>query len=148
MMAIGLLMATVNATAMPMLMFVFGIAVKYFAGHYHTVNYFKCSQENVNCTNITHCSSVDNQTNCCIYDQFSCITNDTLLQHLDIITVWCIVILIVVFISGWAHAAIFRYTGEQQMLEIRKRLFRSIVLQDIAWFDVVETSEITSKMTE
>lgn len=148
MMAIGLLMATVHAAAMPTLMFVFGIALKYFAGHYHTANYFKCSHDIINCSIIARCSSADNQTGCCIYDQFSCVSNDTLLQNLDMITVCCIIILIVVFISGWVHAAIFRFTGEQQMVEIRKRLFKSIILQDIGWFDVVETSEITSKMTE
>lgn len=148
MMIIGLLLATIHATTMPALMFVFGIAVKYFAGHYHTDKYYKCLYQNVTCSNVIHCSNPDNQTDCCLYDQFNCVSNDELLQNLDLITVYCIIIGIVVFFSGWAHAAIFHFIGDQQMLEIRKRLFRSIILQDIGWFDAIGTSAITSKMTE
>jgi len=36
---------------MPSLLFVFGIAVQYFADHYHTGNYFNCLyKENINCS--------------------------------------------------------------------------------------------------
>lgn len=149
-MLIGLLLAALHATAMPALMFVFGIAVDHFANHYHTGNYFNCLQEDVyNCNhNIIYCSNADNQTNCCIHDQFECVSNTTLLHKLDLITLYCVIITIVVFCSGWTHATIFHFIGDRQMIEIRRRLFRSIILQDIGWFDVVETSEITSKMTE
>jgi len=132
---------------MPSLMFVFGIAVQYFADHYHIGKYFNCLyRENINCSIIIYCS--DNQTNCCLCNQFSCIDNDALLHNLDFITLYCIIIGIVVFFTGWAHAAIFRFIGDRQMLAIRKIVFRSIILQDIGWFDVNETSEITSRMTE
>ena len=131
-MVIGLLLATVHATAMPVLMFVFGIAVKHFADHYHTSKHFRClNDQNINCSMIVHCSNADNETNCCINDQFDYVSNDTLLQTLDFVTLYCVIITIVVFFSGWAHAGIFHYIGDQQMLEIRKRLFRSIILQDI-----------------
>lgn len=133
---------------MPALMFVFGIAVRYYAGHYHTDKFFHCVQDNINCSDIIFCSNPSNETSCCFHDQFDCVTNNTLIHLLDQITLYCLTIAIVVFFSAWAHGAIFHYVGEKQMLEIRKRLFRSIIMQDIGWFDVVETAEITSKMTE
>lgn len=128
MMIIGLLLATVHAHMMPALMFVFGSALRYFAGYYHTVRYFRCLHDNVNCSIIMHCSAADNQTDCCLYDQFDCVNNGKLLHNLDLITVYCIIIGVIVFFTSWAHGAIFHYIGDQQMLEIRKRLFRSIIL--------------------
>lgn len=151
MIIIGLILATVHATAMPTLMFVFGIAVRLFADQYHTSNYFDClhEEQRVNCSAILYCSDIGNQTDyCCLYDQFKCVGNDKLLENLDLITWYCVIITIVVFFSGWAHATIFHFIGDRQILEIRKILFRSIILQDMGWFDVVETSEITSRVTE
>lgn len=148
-MIIGLLLATVHAAAMPVLLFVFGIAVEDYAGQYHTRRYFRCLNEpNINCSTVVYCSNADNETHCCIHDQFGCVSNDTLLHTLDFITLYCVIITIVVFFTGWGHTTIFHYIGDQQMLEIRKRLFRSIILQDVGWFDVTETAEITSNMTE
>ena len=148
-MAIGLLLATVHAAAMPALLFVFGNAVKHFAGHYHTRQYSRClSEQNISCSMVVHCSNADNETQCCIHDQFNCVSNETLLHTLDFITLYCIIITIAVLFTGWGHTTIFHYIGDRQMLEIRKRLFRSIILQDVGWFDVTETAEITSKMTE
>ena len=134
---------------MPVLLFVFRIAVKNFADNHHTSNYFRClNEQNSNCSAAIYCSSADNNTNCCIYDQFDCVSNNALLHVLDFVTLYCIIIAVVVFFSGWGHSAIFHYIGDKQMFEIRKRLFRSIILQDVGWFDTNDTAEITSKMTE
>ena len=50
--------------------------------------------------------------------------------------------------NSWMHASIFHYVGSNQMLRIRKRLFQSLINEDIKWFDVNESKEITSRMIE
>ena len=145
----GILLATLHALLMPTLLVIFGIAIQYFSDHSNTFSYFHCIQsDNISCTVVQLCSNVSNQTSCCMDGSFQCINNHMLLEKLDIITVLCIITGVALFTFSWMHASIFHYTGNNQMLRIRKKLFSSLVNQDITWFDVNESREITSRMTE
>ena len=145
----GILLSALQALMVPALMLIFGMALQHFADHYNTYRYFHCIQdEDIKCSSVQHCSRASNETNCCLDDSNKCITGHVLLQKMDILTVLCIVIGIVMFASSWVHASIFHYVGNNQMLRIRKKLFESLVNHDIKWFDINESKEITSRMTE
>ena len=145
----GILLAVINGLMVPTVMVIFGMALQHFGDHYNTYRYFDCiNDENSNCSLVQYCSTASNQTDCCIDDSIECITSHTLLNKLDIITVLCIPIAMVALASSWIHASIFHYVGNNQMLRIRRTLFRSLISQDIKWFDVNESKEITSRMTE
>ena len=148
-MIIGIMLSTLHTLMFPVLMVVFGMALQHFADHYNTFRYFRCIQdEHINCSSVHHCSSASNETNCCLDDLNECISDHVLLQKMDILTVLCIAIGMVIFASSWVHAAIFHYVGNNQMLRIRKKLFQSLVNQDIKWFDLNQSKEITSRMIE
>ena len=145
----GILLSIVHGFMIPTLFFIFGMALQHFADHYNTNRYFYCiSDENINCSIVQYCSTASNQTDCCMDDTAECITNHTLLDKLDIITVLCVAIAIVTLASSWIHASIFHYLGNNQMTRIRKKLFQALISQDIKWFDVNESKEITSRMIE
>ena len=145
----AILLSALHALMIPTLMVVLGKALQHFADHYNTAEYFNCIHDgHINCSSVQYCSTASNETDCCMSDAVKCVTNDLLLQRMDILTVLCIVIGIVMLASSWMHASIFHYVGSNQMLRIRKRLFQSLVNQDIKWFDVNKSKEITSRMTE
>lgn len=133
----------------PTLMVMFGLALEHFGDHYNTHRYFDCIQdERINCSSVQHCSTASNETDCCMDSSVKCVTNNSLLQRMDTITVLCIVIMVFTFITSWIHPSIWHYVGNNQILRIRQRLFQSLVNQDIKWFDINEPREITSRMTE
>ena len=147
----AILLATLSSLMTATLMVIFGMALQHFADHYNTAEYFNCIHAgHINCSAVQYCPTTSNGTNCCMSDIVKCVTNDLLLQrmHMDILTVLCAVIGIIMLASSWMHASIFHYTGSNQILRIRKRLFQSLVNQDIKWFDVNDSKEITSRMIE
>jgi len=148
-MIVGILLSALHALLIPTLLLIFGMAIQHFGDHYNTFGYFHCiqSDDNITCSVVQLCSNVSNQRGCCMDDTFECINNNTLLEKLDVITVLCIITGVFLFIFSWIHASIFHYVGNNQMLRIRKQLFRSFVNQDITWFDLNESREITSRMT-
>ena len=145
----AILLAALSSLMIPTLMVILRMALRHFADHYNTAEYLSCiDDKQINCSSIHYCSTASNGTNCCMSDLVKCVTNDLLLQRMDILTVLCVVIGIVMLASSWMHASIFHYTGSNQMFRIRKRLFQSLVNQDIKWFDVNDSKEITSRMIE
>ena len=145
----AILLSAWNSLMIPILMVILGMALQHFADHYNTAEYFNCIHDgHINCSAVQYCPTTSNGTDCCMSDSAKCVTNDLLLQRMDILTVLCAVITIVMLASSWMHASIFHYTGSSQMLRIRKRLFQSLVNQDIKWFDVNDSKEITSRMIE
>ena len=147
---IGLSLAFIHALTITTLWILFSNVFRNFANHRVSYNYFHCiNQVTINCSNLLYCSAMGNQTGCCFdHSSYKCIETDQFLQNMDYLTIYVIICGVVVFFFGWGHSAIFRYTGDRQMLEIRKRLFSSIIQQNIQWFDTIATEEITSRMIE
>ena len=133
----------------PTLLVIFGIGLQYFGNHYNTYRHFHCiNDRNVNCSLVQYCSQAGNRTDCCMDDSVECTTNHLLIQKLDIITVLCVPIAVVMFASSWIHASIFHHVGNNLIARIRRKLFQSLLYQDIKWFDVSDPKELTSRMTE
>ena len=135
----------------PALWIIFSTALRNFANYHISSSYFDCiNQSSINCSyNISYCSDVTNQTGCCFDDSsFKCVDKDLFLQNMDLATILIIICGVTVLFCGAGNSIIFRYVGSIQMLEIRKRLFSSILIQDMEWFDSIATEEISSRMTQ
>lgn len=52
-----------------------------------------------------------------------------------------------VFGSGWIMIACWLITGERQSMRCRKEYLKSLLRQEIGWFDLVNQSELTSQFS-
>ena len=48
----------------------------------------------------------------------------------------------------YASIFLFNYTSQRQIFRIRTLYFRSILHQDISWYDVTNSGDIASRLTE
>lgn len=51
-------------------------------------------------------------------------------------------------VASYFQVAFWMMPAEKQTRVIRKTLFRAILRQDIGWFDVYKSGELTSRLTE
>ena len=51
-------------------------------------------------------------------------------------------------VLSYFQVAFWLMPAERQARLIRKRLFQSILRQDIGWFDVYKSGELTNRLTE
>lgn len=54
---------------------------------------------------------------------------------------------IAVFISGWIMIAAWMITGERQSIQCRKQYLRSLLRQEIGWFDSINQAELSSQFS-
>jgi len=54
----------------------------------------------------------------------------------------------IVALSGWIQVMLFQFAAARQVKKIRVAYFRSILKQEIAWFDLNPTGEINSRLNE
>ena len=88
-----ILLSALHALMIPTLMVLLGKALQHFADHYNTAEYFNCIHDgHINCSSVQYCSTASNETVCYMSDSVICVTNDLLLQRMDILTAHCIVI--------------------------------------------------------
>ena len=64
------------------------------------------------------------------------------------IAYWYIGIAHVILISGYLMMACWSLTADRQIYKIRLEIFRSILRQDIAWFDYHDAGELNSRLVE
>ena len=68
-----------------------------------------------------------------------------------IITVFCTnlkVIGVAMQIIGYIQVVCWMIPAERQVLMMRKTLFKSILRQNIGWFDCYKSGELTNRLTE
>ena len=53
-----------------------------------------------------------------------------------------------IIVSGFLQYSCFEITQERQMRTIRTRFFKSVIHQDIAWFDVHNVGELGTTFSE
>jgi ATP-binding cassette, subfamily B (MDR/TAP), member 1 len=51
-------------------------------------------------------------------------------------------------IFSYFQVAFWMMPAEKEARQIRKNLFQSILKQDIGWFDVYKSGELTNRLTE
>ena len=64
------------------------------------------------------------------------------------IAYWYIGIAHAILISGYLMMACWSLAAERQIHKIRLEVFRSILRQDIAWFDYHDAGELNSRLVE
>ena len=52
------------------------------------------------------------------------------------------------FLAGWVQVWLFQMTAERQVRRIRLSYYRAILRQDISWFDVNSSGELSNRLTE
>jgi len=84
-----------------------------------------------------------------VSDKFVPGTSDSdLLKTIGIISVEFFALGIASFILSYISFAAWMISSERQTIEIRKRYFRSLLHQEIAFFDSINPNEISSKIAE
>jgi len=57
------------------------------------------------------------------------------------------ILALAIFVAGYFQAVCWSWAGENQSLRIRQLYFKSILGQDVAWFDQTSTGELTTRLT-
>ncbi|XP_025093404.1 LOW QUALITY PROTEIN: multidrug resistance protein 1-like [Pomacea canaliculata] len=117
MMVVGMFGSVVAGCGLPLNMIVFGDVVDMFVD----------SSKIANATNRTYA--------------------DVLMEKMSPNTMYFLVIAAVVFVTSTMAVSLWTIAGERQIVHIRKRFFRSIMRQDIGWFDTHEASELNSRFS-
>ena len=150
-MAIGAIAALAHGTTLPLLMVVFGENTDAFSNEFITrelSQVHNLSVENINCTAL-YAICQDPVENCRFFFEDSlCTTGDELIEDVNILVIYYCALGLVAFIAGWMHVSFFSYACERQLLIIRKRFFRSVLRQEVGWFDVNSVGELNSRLSE
>lgn len=52
------------------------------------------------------------------------------------------------FVLSFINIYLFNYTSKNQIFRVRKKFFKSILHQDISWYDVINSGELSTRLTE
>lgn len=55
---------------------------------------------------------------------------------------------VVMLVCSYISITVFNYAAHAQILRIRGKFFRSILHQDMAWYDFNQSGEVASRMNE
>jgi len=150
-MAIGAIAAVAHGTTLPLLMVVFGENTDAFSNEFITrelAQQNNLSVGNINCTAL-YAICEDRSENCRFFFEGSlCTTGDELIEDVNTLVIYYCALGVVAFIGGWMHITFFQYACERQLLVIRKRFFKSVLRQEVGWFDVNSVGELNSRLSE
>ncbi|XP_061811583.1 ATP-dependent translocase ABCB1-like isoform X3 [Nerophis lumbriciformis] len=120
----GTLMSVVHGSAMPFMCVVFGEMTDTFI----------------------HLSV--NQNNTSDHNSTAMIFNATFQEAMAIYAVYFSIIGAFVLVTAYMQVAFFTISAAWQVQRIRKRFFHSVMRQDIGWFDVNDTEELNTRLTQ
>ena len=150
-MAIGTIAALVHGATLPLVMVILGENTDAFSNEFITrelSRFHNLSVENINCTALyTICENVTQDCRF-FFDNSLCTTGDDLIDEINVLVIYYCVIGVATLISGWMHVSCFQHACERQLLIIRERFFRSVLRQEIGWFDVNSVGELNSRLSE
>ena len=147
----GAVTAMAHGASLPLLMVVYGETTNAFSNEFlsreiaSTVG--NVSVDNLNCTELNEiCSTRDD---CRFFvDDSLCTTGDELIDEINILVIYYCALGVVAFLCGWLHVSLFQYACERQLQIIRKKFFRSVLRQEVGWFDVNSVGELNSRLNE
>ena len=84
----------------------------------------------------------------CFSNSSQCLENDDFFTAVDGEVYRFVGIAVGVFIAGFIQVAFFQAACERQVKKIRLLYYRSILKQDISWFDANPSGELSSRLTE
>ncbi|XP_041418444.1 ATP-binding cassette sub-family B member 5 isoform X2 [Xenopus laevis] len=118
-MIIGLIGAVGNGVCPPMLNVVYGQII-----------------DSILCFN----SSIQNSTQC---DQFK-----PLGEQMIIYALYCVAMAATVIVAGYAQVSFWVLAAARQTRKMRQAFFRSVLSQDMSWFDINKPGEINTRLNE
>lgn len=75
------------------------------------------------------------------------ISNANFLDKVNYYALFFVYLAIIVFFSTYIYMAAWVYTGERLTRQIRERYLRSILRQNVAYFDKLGAGEVTTRIT-
>ena len=82
------------------------------------------------------------------FTQGMCLLNADFIREIDKQTFAFLGIGAAVFILAYIQISFFQTAAERQVYKIRLRYYRAVLRQDIAWFDVNPTGEVSTRLSE
>ena len=166
-MAVGTFCAICHGAALPVLMLLFGDLANAFTNEEISSLLINGSADGCdtiiqNATSLVspsgtplECSDFQNNPpnvsdviQSCISTQYDCYDEDRFIFEINKLTYIFVSIGFAVLILGTVQIAFFQIASERQVQKIRKLFYRSILNQEIGWFDANPSGELSSRLTE
>ncbi len=74
--------------------------------------------------------------------------DETLGESISGLVIYFVILGVVVIFLGYAEIAFWTMTAERQTHRVRQLAFKSIMKQHIGWFDVHQTGELNTRLSE
>ena len=158
-MLVGLLAAIAHGAVLPVSMLVFGQMVNLFVFHSisanitATVNGTLLNELPANCplVNLT-IREIRNMSGEALgtfgSDSFVCTTSEDLFNGLNIYVAGFVGLAVGSMLLGFFQVSTFSLAAMRQTHRIRKMFYRSILRQNVAWFDENKAGELNSRLVE
>ena len=123
---------------------------------YFTTSYDTICEANVSMANSTINFDIDN-VNCTLLDEVfvsffgeaaTCSSTNSFINDINMIVIFYVIIACVTMLFGFTMIATFQVTSERQVHRMRLAYYKAVLRQDIAWFDLNQPGEISSRMSE
>ena len=164
---LGTIAAIAHGTALPLLLLYFGDLTNIFISQSATlaaIDFLKQFMPNltdVNCNSTFNASvpplTLFNFSDTAVtitdivqlnFTQGMCLLNADFIREIDKQTFAFLGIGAAVLILAYIQISFFQTSAERQVYKIRLRYYRAVLRQDIAWFDVNPTGEVSTRLSE
>ena len=156
-MIVGFVAAALHGFVLPASMLILGELVNVFAFRNITgdvaASLVNSSVRNVvpdselNCTVITALITGSSSSVSTIIN-FQCLSDADFTSMVDILVIGFVGLGVAGFILGFIQVSTFSLAATRQTHRIRKRFYRSILRQNVAWFDENKAGELNSRLVE
>ena len=163
-MLLGSFAAILHGAALPALVFIFGVVLTDFSNHFISPRFtiltggiLNCSASNFSITvlrtsrctlNIAPGTTYEDVLERCLGGQRECLTTDEFLQRIDTQVYIFLGLAAGVFIAGTLQIMSYQLAAERQVYKIRLLFYRAILRQNIGWFDINPSVDISSILIE
>ena len=97
---------------------------------------------------VTSTSTISDLVSNCIQTQAKCLTNDDFIGVINLQVYYFLAIAATVFIAAYFQISLFQTACERQVHKIRLFFYRTILRQEIGWFDANPSGELSSRLSE
>ena len=77
-----------------------------------------------------------------------CLDNPAFLALVDHYTIIFVGLAVGAWLVGGTHAALVRAAGMRQVVRLHRKLFQSVLRQEMGWFDATPPGELSARLTE
>ncbi|XP_023932082.1 multidrug resistance protein 1A isoform X3 [Lingula anatina] len=159
-MSIGSLAAIIHGLALPLMIVVFGDMIDSFVGDGSVVTRaLQACADNAAANNITTQSSVTYNEEyfrknpqvlegCCQLINATGCTSSNILDQMTTFALYYVGIGVGVMVFSYLEYSMWTWSSERQAHTIRLAFFRSVLHQEIGWFDTHEPGELNTRMSD